>query len=92
MAVPGLRAGYYSEAPGVAAARFAVMAWLGKNSHAARYVRKLRGDTNYAGPRALFRVFRWLLRQPGWASENGMGEVEYVLWKQGRMGDRSGTG
>ena len=70
----------------MAAAKFAVMAWLGKNPHAARYVRKLRGDTNYAGPRALFRVFRWLVRQPGWASENGMGEVDYVLWKQGRMG------
>jgi hypothetical protein len=82
----GLRAGYYSEAPGVAAAKFAVMAWLEKNPQAARYIRKLRGDSSYAGPRALFRFFKWLVKQPGWSPQNGMGEVEYVLSKQGHMG------
>src|SRR2546426_1117472 len=81
----GVRAGYFSESTGVAAGKFAVMAWLEKNRAAARYIRHLSGDDNYAAPRALFLVFKWLVKQPGWASENGMGEVEYVLWKQGRM-------
>src|SRR5467141_5236798 len=81
----GVRSCYYSESPGVAAAKFAVMAWLEKNPPAARYVQHLSGDANYAAPRALFRVFKWLTKQPGWSSDNGMGEVEYVLWKQGRM-------
>jgi len=81
----GVRAGYFSESTGVAAGKFAVMAWLEKNPAAARYIRHLSGDDNYAAPRALFLVFKWLVKQPGWASENGMGEVEYVLWKQGRM-------
>ena len=80
-----MRSGYYSESSGVAAAKFAVMAWLEKNPPATRYIQHLRGDANYAAPRALFRVFKWLVKQPGWSSDNALGEVEYVLWKQGRM-------
>ena len=84
-AVPTVRADFYSEAPGVAAAKFAVMAWLEKNPQASRYIRKLRSDNSYAGPRALFRVFKWLVKQPGWVPENGVGDVQFVLDKQSRM-------
>ena len=80
-----MRSGYYSESSGVAAAKFAVLAWVKKNPPAALYVQHLSGDANYAAPRALFRVFKWLVKQPGWSSDNAMGEVEYVLWKQGSM-------
>ena len=62
-----------------------MMAWLEKNPPAARYIRHLKEDAHYAAPRALFRVFKWLVKQPGWSSDNDMGEVEYVLQKQGGM-------
>jgi hypothetical protein len=42
-----------------------------------------QGDEYYATPRALFRVFKWLVNQPGWQPPAGISEVEWVLEKQG---------
>src|SRR3989442_13889404 len=69
----GVRAGYFSESPGVAAGKFAVMAWLEKNPAAARYIRHLRGDDNYSAPRGLFLFFKGLGKQPWWGPGNGLG-------------------
>jgi hypothetical protein len=80
-----VRSEYYAEAPGVAAAKFAVQAWLGRNPEAARYVRKLKPDASYAVPRALFRFFKWLVKQPGWTPTDGVGDVKFVLDKQGAL-------
>jgi len=78
-----LSAQLHSEAPGVVAGKYAVLAWLEENPMAAAYIRRLHGDDHHAGARCLYRVFKWLTRRPGWQPPVNVSEVEWILDKQG---------
>lgn len=73
----------FSEAPDVAAGKYAVLAWRAENPEANLYLNS-KAD-QYVPGRALYLFSKWLGRQTGWKPPAGLTVLGYALKKQGAL-------